>query len=85
MKKETKHSLKVIQEADASPPASTVGTPTSETAAPEATSPARTPEEQGKKAPFELPDGYLLAQEMKDIFDEDIVTHVQGESEPEAD
>jgi len=34
---------------------------------------------------FELPAGYLLAKELQEMFDEDIVTHVQGPSEPEAD
>jgi len=49
-------------------------------------------EEGGKTAnsetsatPFELPDSYLLAREMREMFDEDIVTHVQGTSEPEAE
>jgi hypothetical protein len=44
-----------------------------------------TKKEEGKKAKFEIPDGYLLAQEMKDLFEEDVVTHVQGPSEPEGD
>jgi len=38
-----------------------------------------------KEHGFELPAGYLLAQEMKALFEEDIVTHVQGPSEPEGD
>ncbi|MBI3358723.1 MAG: hypothetical protein HY037_03955 [Nitrospirae bacterium] len=46
---------------------------------------AESQKEEVKKPVFELPDGYLLAQEMKELFEEDIVTHVQGPSEPEAD
>jgi len=38
-----------------------------------------------KKPLFEVPDGYLMAKEMQEMFEEDIVTHVQGPSEPEAD
>ena len=39
----------------------------------------------GNSTPFELPDSYLLAKEMQEMFDEDIVTHVQGPSTPEAE
>lgn len=42
-------------------------------------------EEGEKPRTFTLPEGYMLAQEMRDLFDEDIVTHVQGSAEPEAD
>jgi hypothetical protein len=41
--------------------------------------------EETKKSGFALPEGYLLAKEMQELFEEDIVTHVQGPSEPEAD
>jgi hypothetical protein len=41
--------------------------------------------EESKKVKFEVPDAYLLAQEMKEMFEEDVVTHVQGVSEPEGD
>jgi len=41
---------------------------------------------EGKGPPrFELPVEFLMAQEMQEIFDEDRVTHKQGNSEPEAD
>ncbi len=44
------------------------------------------PDEIGEKKPaFELPIGYLIAKEMQEIFDEDKVTHRQGNAEPEAD
>ncbi|MEK7703189.1 MAG: hypothetical protein AAB317_04435 [Nitrospirota bacterium] len=42
-------------------------------------------DEKNKRPKFELPEGYLLAKEMKELFEEDIVTHVQGGSEPEGD
>jgi hypothetical protein len=38
-----------------------------------------------QKSVFELPSGYIVAQEMRELFEEDIVTHVQGPSEPEAE
>ncbi len=41
--------------------------------------------EAAKKPGFELPSAYLMAKEMQELFEEDIVTHVQGPSEPEAD
>lgn len=41
--------------------------------------------EETKTSGFELPSAYLMAKEMQELFEEDIVTHVQGPSEPEAD
>jgi len=68
-----KNPLKVIQEPDEAPHE-----------VKKKTKPEK--EATGKPSPaFELPEGYLLAQEMQEMFDEDIVTHVQGSSEPEAD
>jgi hypothetical protein len=73
MKKNEKDVLKVIAETDtASPP-------------PDATQLGKEIVLETKKSGFELPAGYLMAQEMKELFEEDIVTHVQGPSEPEGD
>jgi hypothetical protein len=74
MKKENENPLKVIQETD--PPAATSQSETKE-------EPPK--EKKEEKSSFELPDSYLLAKEMNEIFGEDMVTHVQGPSEPEAD
>lgn len=38
-----------------------------------------------KKSSFELPLDFIAVQEMQEIFDEDIVVHRQGSSEPESD
>lgn len=74
MMSDKKNPLEVIKEDDQSTPAS--------------------PKEEEKEAAegkaeaktsFELPEGYLLAKEMRELFEEDIVTHVQGSSEPESD
>ncbi len=81
MKKETKHSLNIIRETP--PPASPDPIETAEEALSKKTvEPQSGPE---KKSSFSLPESYLMAQEMKDLFEEDIVTHVQGPAEPEAD
>ena len=73
MKKNEKDVLKVIAETD------TVSPP------PDATQLGKEIVLETKKSGFELPAGYLMAQEMKELFEEDIVTHVQGPSEPEGD
>jgi hypothetical protein len=76
MMSDKKNPLEVIKEDDQSTPAS----PKEKTAEEEAA--------EGKaeaKTSFELPEGYLLAKEMRELFEEDIVTHVQGSSEPESD
>jgi len=73
MKKHEKDVLKVIAETD------TVSPP------PDATQLEKETVLETKKSGFELPAGYLMAQEMKELFEEDIVTHVQGPSEPEGD
>lgn len=91
MKKDEKNLLNVIQEK--SPAVSETTTPDAGQRALRASRPVGVVEateivldkEETKKPGFELPDGYLLAQEMKELFEEDIVTHVQGPSEPEAD
>jgi len=69
MEKDKKQLLNVIQESDGQ----------------EAEKEIALKQEETQKSGFELPAGYLLAQEMKALFEEDIVTHVQGPSEPEAD
>ncbi|MEK7748256.1 MAG: hypothetical protein AAB300_04195 [Nitrospirota bacterium] len=51
----------------------------------DASKPEEAKAEKGKREKFELPSGYLLAKEMRELFEEDIVTHVQGPSEPEGD
>ena len=38
-----------------------------------------------KKSTFELPNSYLLAAELQEMYDEDKVVHRQGHSEPESD
>jgi hypothetical protein len=76
MKKDEKNLLHVIQEAESLPPV------------PDATSAEEEiilKNEAAKKTGFELPSAYLMAKEMQALFEEDIVTHVQGPSEPEAD
>ncbi len=74
MKKEGENLLKVICETDSS-------------ASNDQSEAKKEPPKEAKeeKSSFELPDSYLLAKEMNEIFGEDIVTHVQGPSEPEAD
>ena len=81
MEKDEKKLLKVVQETDAlSPPLDVTGVTT-----PAGTEKEIEKKEETKKPGFELPAGYLMAQEMKELFEEDIVTHVQGPSEPEGD
>ncbi len=52
---------------------------------PEKTEETSQKKEDGKKATFELPLDFVVAQEMQEIFDEDIVVHRQGSAEPESD
>ncbi len=76
MNKKNENPLEMVQAPkDPKPPPADLKKPEEET----------TKKEEVKTPTFELPSGYVVAQEMRELFDEDIVTHVQGPSEPEAD
>jgi len=75
MPMDKKNILKMIQATDHIPPSG-------KTSAEKETALKK---EETKKPGFELPEGYLMAQEMKELFEEDTVTHIQGTSEPESD
>jgi hypothetical protein len=89
MEEEVKNSLQVIQEEVNNPlqVIQEVPTPSAPRDSNEMKSDliAQLKNEEDKKVKFEVPDSYLLAQEMKALFEEDVVTHVQGPSEPEGD